>query len=87
MRFWDRLKWCVIGGAGYALGRYLFQLVQKLKKKSVSGEADFDEELRILNRVRKNQEECYKSDLEYMIRETENIISSLKKIQQMAGKE
>lgn len=19
MRFWDRLKWCVIGGAGYAL--------------------------------------------------------------------
>lgn len=28
MRFWDRLKWCVIGGAGYALGRYLFQLVQ-----------------------------------------------------------
>ena len=27
MRFWDRLKWCVIGGAGYALGRYLFQLV------------------------------------------------------------
>ena len=28
MRFWDRIKWCVIGGAGYALGRYLFQLVQ-----------------------------------------------------------
>ena len=27
MRFWDRLKWCVIGGAGYALGRYLFQSV------------------------------------------------------------
>ena len=63
------------------------QWVQKLKKKSVPGEADFDEELRILNRVRKNQEECYKSDLEYMIRETENIINSLKKIQQMAGKE
>ena len=61
--------------------------VKFYEKKSVSGEADFDEELRILNRVRKNQEECYKSDLEYMIRETENIINSLKKIQQMAGKE
>lgn len=28
MRFWDRLKWCVIGGFAYALGRFLFQLVQ-----------------------------------------------------------
>lgn len=80
----ERLQW----GAGRIVHHEnLFQLVQKLKKKSVPGEADFDEELRILNRVRKNQEECYKSDLEYMIRETENIINSLKKIQQMAGKE
>ena len=80
----ERLQW----GAGRIVHHEnLFQLVQKLKKKSVPGEADFDEELRILNRVRKNQEECYKSDLEYMIRETENIINSLKKIQRMAGKE
>lgn len=25
MRFWDRLKWAVIGGFGYMLGRLLFE--------------------------------------------------------------
>lgn len=25
MRFWDRLKWAVIGGFGYMLGRFLFE--------------------------------------------------------------
>ena len=81
----ERLQW----GAGRIVHHEnLFQLVQKLKKKSTSGVTDFAEELRILNRVRKNQEECYRSDLEYMIRETQNIINSLKKIQNMAvGKE
>lgn len=28
MRFWDRLKWCVIGGFAYALGRFLFHWLQ-----------------------------------------------------------
>ena len=28
MRFWDRLKWCVIGGFTYALGRFLFHWLQ-----------------------------------------------------------
>ena len=66
----------------------LYQLVQKLKGKAEGGTADFEEELRILNRVRKNQEACYTSDLEYMIRETNNIIRSLKQISAIAdGKE
>ena len=62
--------------------------MKKLQGKAESGSADFEEELRMLNRVRKNQEECYKSDLEYMIRETNNIIRSLKQISAIAdGKE
>ncbi len=28
MRFCDRLKWCVIGGFAYALGRFLFHWLQ-----------------------------------------------------------
>ena len=81
----ERLQW----GAGRIVHHEnLYQLVQKLKRKASSDTTDFEEELRILNRVRKNQEECYKSDLEYMIRETENIIQNLKRISAMAdGKE
>lgn len=30
MWFCDRLKWCVIGGFGYMLGRFLFQYLQTL---------------------------------------------------------
>lgn len=81
----ERLQW----GAGRIVHHEnLYQLVQKLKHKAEAGSVDFEEELRILNRVRKNQEECYKSDLEYMIRETNNIIQSLKQISAIAdGKE
>ena len=81
----ERLQW----GAGRIVHHEnLYQLVQKLKRKAEGGSVDFEEELRILNRVRKNQEECYKSDLEYMIRETNNIIQSLKQISAIAdGKE
>lgn len=25
MRFWDRLKWAMIGGFGYMLGRFIFE--------------------------------------------------------------
>ena len=28
MRFWDRLKWAMIGGLGYMLGRFLFHWLQ-----------------------------------------------------------
>lgn len=28
MRFCDRLKWCVIGGFAYVLGRFLFHWLQ-----------------------------------------------------------
>lgn len=28
MRFWDRLKWAMIGGFAYALGRFLFHWLQ-----------------------------------------------------------
>lgn len=28
MRFWDRLKWAMIGGFGYMLGRILFHWLQ-----------------------------------------------------------
>lgn len=81
----ERLQW----GAGRIVHHEnLYQLVQKLKRKRTAETTSFEEELRILNQVRKNQEACYRSDLEYMIRETKNIMDSLKEIQEMArGKE
>ena len=27
---WNRFKWCVIGGLGYALGRYVFYYLKDL---------------------------------------------------------
>lgn len=30
MRFWDRFKWCVVGGFAYALGRGLYHYIQTL---------------------------------------------------------
>jgi hypothetical protein len=30
MRFFDRFKWCVIGGFAYTLGRFLFDYLQGL---------------------------------------------------------
>ena len=44
MRFWDRLKWCVIGGAGYALGRYLFMAKNNIRSVRFS-----DEMIEIIN--------------------------------------
>ena len=81
----ERLQW----GAGRIVHHEnLYQLVQKLKRKQETGTSSFEEALRMLNQVRKNQEACYRSDLEYMIRETENIMDSLKEIQNMKkGKE
>lgn len=81
----ERLQW----GAGRIVHHEnLYQLVQKLKRKNKLKTTPFEEELRILNQVRKNQEACYQSDLEYMIRETKNIMDSLKEIQKMTrGKE
>ena len=29
MRFWDRFKWCFIGGLGYAAARYLIEYVRE----------------------------------------------------------
>lgn len=29
MRFWDRLKWAMIGGFGYMLGRFLFEYLRQ----------------------------------------------------------
>lgn len=30
MRFFDRFKWCLIGGFAYALGRFLFDYLKDL---------------------------------------------------------
>lgn len=30
MRYWDRFKWCVIGGFAYAVGRGLFHYMQTM---------------------------------------------------------
>lgn len=30
MHFWNRFKWCVLGGFAYAAGRFLFQYLQSL---------------------------------------------------------
>ena len=29
MRFWDKLKWAMIGGFGYMLGRFLFEYLRQ----------------------------------------------------------
>lgn len=28
MKFWDRFKWCIIGGFAYAAGRYGFNIIK-----------------------------------------------------------
>lgn len=30
MKFWNRFKWCLIGGFAYAAGRFAFHYIQNL---------------------------------------------------------